>query len=251
MISVVVLVKNGERCLEKVLAALKEFNEILVYDTGSSDRSLDIAAQFSNVTIHHGEWKGFGEARNRAAGLSTHDWILCIDADEVLSAELAKEILSLKLNPSCVYSLPYHNYFNDKWIKGSGWYPERHIRLYNKQRTAFSEAMVHEGVIRKGLKEIVLKYPVYHYPYGCISDFLTKMERYSTLFAQQYQYRRKSSPTIAYLHGLTAFLKSYFLKRGFLGGYEAFLIAAYNGHTAFYKYLKLFHVNTKKNKTVE
>lgn len=246
MISVVVLVKNGERCLNKVLDAMRNFSEIIVYDTGSSDATLQIAAHFPNVTIFQGEWKGFGEARNRAARLGSHDWILCIDADEVLSPELAEEILSLKLDSSSVYALRYHNYFNGKWIKGSGWYPERHIRLYNKQTTAFSEAMVHEGVIAKGHKEIVLKHPVNHYPYDSIADFLVKMERYSTLFAQQHQHKRKSSPACAYIHGLAAFFKSYFLKRGFLGGYEGYLIAAYNSHTAFYKYLKLYHANIEK-----
>lgn len=246
MITVTLLVKNGERCLKETLHALAHFEEIIVYDTGSTDSSLTIAASFSNVTLHRGELVGFGSARNHVASLAKHDWILCIDADEVISSDLSREIRSLSLHSDCVYAIPYHNYFNGKQIKWCGWYPERHIRLYDRRRTAFSEAMVHEGVLTEAVKEIVLKYPVNHYSYGSISDFLTKMERYSTLFAEQYQHKRRSSPAIACLHGLSAFFKSFFLKKGFLGGYEGFLISIYNGHTAFYKYLKLYHQNLKR-----
>jgi len=243
MISVTILVKNGERRLKEVLSALREFDEVLLYDTGSTDQTLEIARSFPNVVIHQKEFSGFGPAHNEAAALAKHDWILSIDADEVLSSALAKEILETSLNPHSVYALPFHNYYNGKQIKCCGWYPESHIRLYNKKVTSFSKAMVHEGVIKEGLKEETFSNPVRHYPYETISDFLIKMERYSSLFAQQYRNKRKSSPFIALRHGLAAFLKSFILKRGFLGGFEGFLISAYNGHTAFYKYLKLYEVN--------
>src|SRR5205814_1278490 len=105
---------------------------------------------------HHGELDGFGKAHNCASALAKHPWILSIDADEVLSPQLAEEILSLPLEPNTIYSLCFHNYFNNRWIKWCGWYPERHIRLYNKESTAFSEDYVHEGVIQKNLKVTLL-----------------------------------------------------------------------------------------------
>ena len=243
MISVTILVKNGERRLKEVLNSLSLFDEIVLYDTGSCDCTLEIARQFSNVVIYQKPFIGFGPCHNECARLAKHDWILSIDADEVLSSKLAEEIMTLKLDPSFVYTLLFHNYYNDKQIKWCGWYPEKHIRLYNKKKSAFSNALVHEGVEKKGLKEISLTHPVYHYPYGSISDFLTKMERYSTLFAEQYHNKRSSSPWIAICHGSAAFFKSFILKRGFMGGYEGFLISVYNGHTAFYKYLKLYQAN--------
>lgn len=243
MISVTIIVKNGQRRLRQVLESLKHFDEVLLYDTGSTDETLKICADFSNVTIHLAVFNGFGPAHHAAATLAKHDWILSVDADEVLSDELAKEILSLSLNPSTVYFLPFHNFFNGKHIKWCGWYPETHCRLFNRKITQFSEALVHEGVLTKDLQQVILKHPVLHYPYDSISDFLKKMERYSTLFAEQNLNKRKSSPFIAFYHGLGAFLKSYLIKRGFLGGYEGFLISVYNGHTAFYKYLKLYQAN--------
>lgn len=244
MISVTILVKNGSRCLKEVLTALSIFDDIVLYDTGSEDATLEIAQTFPNITIYKKKFIGFGPCHNEAAKLAKHDWILSIDADEVLSESLAVEITHLKLNPNTIYAIPFFNYYNGRQIKWCGWYPEKHNRLYHKQRTAFSEAMVHEGVIKQsGMSEVLLQNPIHHYPYSSISDFLIKMERYSTLFAQQYSKRRKSSPLIAIVHGWGAFLKSFFIKKGFLGGFEGFIISAYNAHTAFYKYLKLYQAN--------
>jgi glycosyltransferase involved in cell wall biosynthesis len=243
MISVTILVKNGERHLREVLYALSEFDEIILYDTGSSDKTLEIAKEFTNVSIYQRNFLGFGRCHNEAAQLAKHDWILSVDADEVLSSELVEEILALKLDPLTIYSLPFHNYYNNKLIRWCGWYPESHIRLYHKKTTAFSEAMVHEGVLKKNLNEMTLTFPVRHYPYHSVSDFLVKMERYSTLFAKQHHLKKEVSPFTAICHGSAAFIKSFFIKRGFMGGYEGFLISAYNGHTAFYKYLKLYQAN--------
>jgi glycosyltransferase involved in cell wall biosynthesis len=243
MLCIVTIVKNGERRLPQMLQAAAHFAEVILYDTGSTDGTLEIAKKFSNVRLLQGEFVGFGAVRNRAALLASHDWILALDADEILSPALIEEIKNLKLEKECVYSLPFHNYLNGKWIRSSGWHPERHVRLYHRKTTAFSEALVHEGVICDHVRCIKLKQPVQHYPYETLSDFLIKMERYSSLFAQQYQKKRRSSPAIALLHAWVAFFKSYVLKRGFISGYEGFLIASYNAHTAFYKYLKLYHMN--------
>lgn len=246
MISVTLIVKNGERNLKKVLTSLKNFSEVILLDTGSTDSTLEIAKNFSNVSLHASPFLGFGKCRNLAASLASNDWILAIDADEVLSEPLVQEILSLKPEPSFVYALPFHNFFNGKHIKWCGWHPESHVRLYHRKTTSFSEAMVHEGVIQEGLKKINLSHPVLHYPYDTVSDFLIKMERYSSLFAVQYKHKRKSSPKTALVHGAAAFFRSFFLKKGFLGGAEGLLISFYNAHTAFYKYFKLYQANKEK-----
>lgn len=243
MISVTILVKNGERTIKEVLNSVRNFDEVLLYDTGSSDQTLEIARQFPNISIYQKEFTGFGPCHNEAAKLAKYNWILSIDADEVLSQELAHEIKNLSLDSKTIYALPFYNYYKQKQIKWCGWYPEKHIRLYNKTHTAFSESMVHEGVIATGMGVKTLTHPIHHYPYASISDFLVKMERYSTLFAKQYYKKKNSSSCAAIIHGCAAFLKSYILKRGFMGGYEGFLISAYNGHTALYKYLKLYEMN--------
>lgn len=136
MISVTILVKNGARLLQEVLNAASVFDDIILYDTGSEDSTLEIARTFSNVTIYQKKFIGFGPSHNEAARLAKHEWILSIDADEVLSEPLAEEISSLKLEPNAVYAIPFFNYFNQKQIKWCGWYPEKHVRLYNKKKNS-------------------------------------------------------------------------------------------------------------------
>jgi len=239
MISVTILTKNSEETLQAALESVRSFPEVLVYDTGSTDLTLQIAQAFPNVIIRQGTFNGFGPVHNTATELASHDWILSLDSDEVLSDELALEIQQIQLDASCVYSILRHNYFNGKHIKWcGGWHPDRVVRLYNRKKTRFSDAPVHEKVQAAALKEVSLKHPMRHYPYRCISDFLAKMQTYTTLFAEQ-EHSKKSSLMKAIFHGWHAFFKSYILKRGFLGGKEGFIISAYNGHTAFYKYLKL------------
>lgn len=241
-ISVTILTRNSERLLAEVLKALRAFDEVVIYDTGSTDNTLTIARTYSNVSIHKGSFNGFGPAHNLATSLARNDWILSIDSDEVATSQLVDEISTLQLDPKSVYSIWRQNFFNGKWMRWCGWYPDRQIKLYNRTKTAFSEAQVHEAVITEGLQTITLKHPVRHYPYPDIASLLSKMQHYSTLFAQQHK-EKKSSVWKAIGHAFFAFFKSYILKRGFLGGREGFIISAYNGHTAFYKYLKLLEAN--------
>lgn len=251
MISVTILTKNSQKYIAEVLSALKNFDEVVVYDTGSSDKTLEIAKKFHNVSIHEAPFIGFGPTHNLASAVAKNDWILSIDSDEIVPDELSKEILSLNPSKKCVYSFPRHNYFNGKFIKWCGWYPDRQYRLYNRRETRFSDAQVHEAVIVKNMQVVCLKSPLNHYSYGNLSDFLSKMQSYSTLFAAQNYGKVRSSPLKAILHGWFSFFKSYILKRGFLGGYEGFVISVYNGHTAFYKYLKLYEANLALAKTLD
>lgn len=245
MISVTILTRNSQKYLRPVLDSLENFSEVLIYDTGSSDDTLAIAKDYANVRIEKGVFEGFGATHNKASSLAKFDWILSIDSDELVSVKMAQAIGALKLDPQCVYSFPRHNFYNGKWIKWCGWYPDCQMRLYNRTETRFTDAAVHEAVIADQMELVELNDPIIHYSYESISDFLAKMQSYSALFAQQYAGKRTSSPTKATLHGLFAFFKSYVIKRGFLGGYEGYLISAYNGHTAFYKYLKLYEANCR------
>jgi len=248
MISVTILTKNSQKYIREVLSAVAVFDEVIIYDNGSSDATLEIARSFPNVKIIQGEFLGFGPTHNKASSLAKNDWILSIDSDEVVTQEMAEEILSKQLSPGYVYSIPRQNFYNDQWIKWCGWYPDRQLRLYNRTRTRFTDAQVHESIIVGQLKHIPLKNPLRHYSYDSHFSFLAKMQSYSDLFAKQYCGKKKSSPCKAVLHGIGAFLKAYILKRGFLGGYEGFAISVYNGNTAFYKYLKLYEANMKSKR---
>lgn len=241
MISICILTKNAEATLRATLDSVRLFPEVLILDTGSTDVTISIAKEYPNVIVHETPFCGFGTLRNKVANLAKHDWILALDSDEVVSAPLNQEILSLTLDQSCAYSVPRHNFYRGKRIFGCGWNPERVARLYHRKTTCFSPIRVHESLETKNL--ISLQYPILHTPYRTTADFLSKMQHYSTLFAQQYLGKRKSSFGKALGKGAFSFFRSYLLKRGFLDGVEGFIISFYNANTTFYKYLKLNELN--------
>lgn len=227
--------------LKATLDSLRSFPEVILLDNGSTDETLLIAGQYPNVKIHHSPFLGFGPLRNRAASLATHDWILAIDSDEVLSSPLMEEIQQLALHPSKSYALSRHNYYRGKRIFGCGWGGEWVARLYHRHHNRFSDAPVHESLVAEKTER--LRSPLLHTPYRTTEEFLAKMQHYSTLFAEQHRHRKRSSFTKALCHAFYAFFRSYFLKRGLFCGQEGFLIAIYNANTTFYKYLKLAEMN--------
>ena len=124
--------------------------------------------------VFYSDFIGFGPLKNKAAQLASHDWILSLDSDEVLSKELIKEINTSSLDKKSIYSIPRINFFNGKKIKCCGWYPEAYVRLYHKKTTKFDNVQVHEAVITKEKKVIKFTHPIYHYSYLSIDDFLKK-----------------------------------------------------------------------------
>lgn len=244
MISICILTKNAAATLQATLESTRDFDEVILLDNGSTDETLAIAARFPNVKIHTTPFIGFGPLRNLAASKASHDWILALDSDEILSPSLIQEIRGLQLDPQCGYFLRRHNYYNGKRIFGCGWDPEYTARLYHRGHSRFADVEVHEALIAP--KWCKLTSPLLHTPFRTTSDFLMKMQTYSTLFAKQNQDRRKSSLTRALSHGFFAFIRSYLLRRGFLCGKEGFIISLYNANTTFYKYLKLSEINQKK-----
>lgn len=250
MISAVVLTKNSSRTLEPLLKALEPL-DVILFDTGSTDTTLDIAKKFSNVQVFSRKMEdigsksgvGFGFLKNEAASLAKYDWIFSIDSDELPSQNLIDYILKSSLDPKTVYSFPFHNYYKNKRIYGCGWHPESHVRLYNRTHTRISDDLVHEKIVEEGCVVQTLPFPIQHFSYLCIDDFLNKMQRYSSLFADQNHKRKKSSFCKALGHGIFTFFKSYILKRGIIDGKEGIIISWYNASVAFVKYLKLDEKN--------
>lgn len=244
MISVVMIVKDGEKYLGDCLQSLASFDEVLLLDTGSTDRTMEIARGFKNVRIEQHEFIGFGPTKNKAAGLAKHDWVLSVDSDEVVSPELASEIQSLSLDDSQVYRFSRHSYYRGKFIKGCGWYPDKILRLYNKKRTGLNDNQVHESVmVKEGMGITDLNGALRHYPYDSAGSLVNKLQFYSTLFAEQNQGKVKSSPWKAVSRGMAAFVKGYVIRKGFLDGYAGFHIAFCQGLATYLKYLKLYEAN--------
>ena len=244
-ITATILTKDSELLLTRVLRSLHWCDEIVVLDTGSTDRTASIARSFANVSLHRlaAGFPGFGGARRHAVALAGNDWILSVDSDEVVSPELAAEISSLRLDSGFVYTVPFHNYYNGKRITTCGWAPDRHERLFNRKATNFCSSDVHERVQTRGMGVIRLRHPIRHYSYRSPEDFLRKMGTYSRLFAEQNAGRTASGPGKAALRSLWAFAKSYVLERGMLQGSEGLTISAYKAQTVFWKYIMLHEAN--------
>jgi len=243
MITVCILSKNSAETIRDALDSVKSFSEVLILDNGSTDNTLEIAKSYPNVRIFETPFVGFGPLRNHAAKLATHDWILALDTDESLPSALLEEINSLNLDPQIAYSMPRNNYYNGKHITGCGWSPDRVIRLYHRGQTEYSDSQVHESVNKENITLKRLKSPISHIPFRTTAEFLSKMQNYSSLFAKQYQGKRKSSIGKALFRSFFAFFRFYIIQRGFLLGAEGLIISLYNSNTVFYKYLKLWEKN--------
>lgn len=243
MISAVVLVKNNEKTLRNTLKSLDWLDEVIVYDNGSSDNSMNIAKSFSNVRLIQGEFNGFGWTKNKAASFAKNDWILSVDSDEVVDERLKKTLQHINLDQNCVYRLKSKSYYKNIYIKHSGWNKIKNKRLYNRKITSFNDNKVHESVICDGLKTKILDGYIEHYTYDNLSQFIQKADFYSTLFAQHYAHKKHSSPAKAFFNAFNSFFRTYFLKKGFLDGYIGLVIAVSHAVTNFFKYIKLYELN--------
>jgi len=247
-ISVVVLAKNNQKTIEKTLKSLSKFDDVVVYDNGSNDETINIAKKFSNVNLIKGEFKGFGWTKNKAASFAKNSWILIIDSDEVVDYELLSVLKSKTLDEKTVYKLNFKAFYKDIQIRYCGWNNQKIKRLYNKNITSYNLNDVHENIITDGLKIEELKGNVEHYSYHTISEFIIKADNYSTLFAKDNVGKKSSSPPKAFFNGLYSFIKTYIFKQGFRDGYVGLVIAFSHFVTNFYKYIKLYEMNMENKK---
>ncbi len=241
-ISCVIIAKDAEATLRDVLNSLTLFNDVILYSNNSTDKTDEIAKEFKNVNLVQGDFIGFGPTKNLAASFAKNDWILSLDADEVLSENFINNLRKKELSDTAVYSILRTNYYKNRQIKHC-WGNDIIVRLYNRSTTSFTDKKVHEKIIDDGFNINTIEGVVQHYPYSSITDFITKLDRYSTIFANDNIGKKSSSPIKAFLNGGFSFFKTYFLKGGFLDGYAGLVIAFSHMATNFYKYIKLYELN--------
>lgn len=249
MISITMLTRDSERFIDKALSALHDFDEVIVLDNGSTDNTMEIATRHANVKLVQHDFIGFGPLKNLAAQQAKNDWILNVDSDEIMTPDLIQELKALELEPNVVYTVPILNHYRGKPIKGCGWGGMRKRRLYNRARTRFRNDQVHEKLELPGDTHLSdrIRGSLHHYMYNSVHQLLHKMQLYSALFAEQHVGKRKSSVLGATLHAFWAFIRDYFIKRGFLDGAEGWLICVTAANVVFYKHMKLREVNENKD----
>lgn len=238
-LSVAVITFNEEGQLAQCLRSVAWADEIVVVDRGSSDRTRAIAGEFGAVVIETADWPGFGAQKNRALDACRGDWILALDADERVDGALRAEIEQVLAWPRFdVYEMPRRSAYCGRFMRHGGWWPDRVARLFRRGAARYSEARVHERLLTD--RPIGrLRAPLTHYSFRSMEQVLDKVNRYSTEGALMLAARgRRPGLASAVAHGLAAFVRTYFLKLGFLDGRHGFLLAVSNAEGSYYRYVK-------------
>ena len=240
-LSAVVITKNEESRIEECLRSLSFCDEILVIDSGSSDRTCERAAESGARVIVNVPWPGFAAQRNFGFDAATHDWILFLDADEVVTPELRREIRRLAANgfTKAGYRTPRVAHYLGRWIRATDWYPDRKLRLFDRRRGRCRPALVHEVVTVEGSVGR-LRGELLHFPYRDISDHLRTIDEYTTLWSRQaLESGRRVWPLELCVAPAWAFLRNYLLRRGLLLGRVGLEISLLNSYYTFLKLAKL------------
>ncbi|HLH43524.1 MAG TPA: glycosyltransferase family 2 protein [Bryobacteraceae bacterium] len=235
-ISATIITLNEERNIARAIESLRCADEILVVDSGSTDRTVEIAQKLG-ARVVESQWPGYANQKNFAAQQASYDWILSLDADESLSEALEAEIWKLKKSgPEFeAYVMPRLAQYLGRWIRHSGWYPDRKIRLYDRRKAQWEGSYVHESLKVDG-KIGRLEGNLLHFTCASLSEHLRAMDRYTTLAAEQLlATREKPTWSRMILDPPWTFAQTYFLKLGFLDGLEGLTIAYM---AAFYNFLK-------------
>jgi glycosyltransferase involved in cell wall biosynthesis len=238
-ISAAIITYNEERNIARAIESLRCCDEIVVVDSGSNDRTVELAANHGARVIES-NWRGYAAQKNFATQACQHDWVLSIDADEALSESLEAEIWQLKKNGPKFdgYTMPRLAQYLGRWILHSGWYPDRKVRLYHRARAEWVGAYVHESVVVKGTVGH-LETNLLHYTCSSLSEHVKSMDRYTTLAAEQLIAHKKP---IGWRHVALdpawTFFKTYVVQRGFLDGQEGLAIAYMAATYTFLKYAK-------------
>jgi glycosyltransferase involved in cell wall biosynthesis len=248
-LSVILITKNEEKNLEDCLASISDIaDEIIVVDSNSDDQTINIAKKYGALISTPNDWPGFGKQKNRALSLASKEWVLSLDADERLTKDLLLEIRDVLNAPqSDCYSIPRLSWYCGRFMRHSGWNPDYVDRLFKRGTAVFSDHLVHERLLPNGIA-IKLKSPILHYSFRDFSQVLQKIDRYSTDSATQALNKGvKSSVPKAVFHGLWTFLRTYFFKLGFLDGAQGLALAISNAEGSYYRYLKLWLMQSKNN----
>ena len=235
------------------MESIQFIDQIVLVDSGSSDNTVEVARDYG-CEVFIEAWRGFGPQKQFAIDHCRNQWILVLDADERIPPETAVAIKRLfeKGMESCTgYSFPRRNYFQGRWIRHMGWWPDRVVRLFRKDSGRMSPTMVHEAVIVSGLVQ-ELEFPIDHYTESNLSNILKKIDHYSSLGAQQaYREGKKTSEWASGLRMLLTFLQDYLLRLGFLDGAQGLTLSVTDSINKFFKYAKLneLHLNAKRSRT--
>jgi hypothetical protein len=247
--SVVIITYNEEKNIGRCLDSVKDVaDEIIVVDSMSTDGTKAICASYG-VTFIEQPFLGYIEQKNFAMNSASHDYVLSLDADECLSSELKKSILTEKQNGftfDC-YRMNRLSSFCGQWIKHGTWYPDRKIRLINRKKGKWGGVNPHDKIVmNEGASLKQLQGDILHYTYDTIDQIMAQTNKFTTIQSKaMFEQGKRSSVIKLVINPLIAFISGYIIKRGFLDGYNGFIIARFSSHATLAKYAKLLHLQRK------
>lgn len=240
-LSIAIITKNEEENIRSCLQSISFASQIVVVDSGSSDKTLEIAATFG-CEIYREEWMGFGPQKQSTIEKCRQSWILVLDADERIppdTADIIKKIVTDSNIKEAGFSFPRKNYFQGRWIKHAGWWPDRIVRLFRKETGRMTAAIVHESVEVQGMVG-ALDAAIDHYTESRLSKIIQKIDTYSTLGAQSaFREGKRSSTGGAFMRAFFTFVQDYFFRLGILDGMPGLTLAVTDSVNKFFKYSKL------------
>ena len=238
-LTVTVITRNEAANIEAALSSVRWADEIVVVDSDSTDDTVALARR-STDRVETRAWAGYSAQKNFAASLASNDWILSLDADERVTPELAAEITSLLASEPARrgYRIPRISHYLGRWIRGTDWYPDYQLRLYDRRAGTWNGRRVHESVALNA-EPGQLRHDLQHFPYRDISDHLATIDRYTTLAAEQMRADGRI-PSIAGVarHPPFAFFRNYVLRGGFKNGSAGLVVSALNSYYVFLKLAK-------------
>ncbi|HHF7374237.1 glycosyltransferase family 2 protein [Legionella bozemanae] len=238
-LSVIIITKNEERNIRKCLESVRFADEIIVLDSGSTDKTVAIAKEYTEH-VFSTDWPGYGAQKQRALSKAQGDWVLNLDADESVSEELQREILEAMASDSAdAFRIAIQMYFYNQPLKYSS-SPKRHARLFKRANAYFSSDIVHEKIVLPEEARIgKIKSTIMHHSFKDVSHVLYKMNKYSSYSAKTYILNKKKTSFIKTLASTSwMFFRCYILQRGFLDGRIGFLFAVFNAQGTFYRGIK-------------
>ncbi|WP_038859423.1 glycosyltransferase family 2 protein [Cronobacter sakazakii] len=245
-LSVVMIAKNAASLLPDCLASVSWADEIVVLDSGSSDDTVAVATAAGAKVFTESDWQGYGIQRQRAQQYASGDYILMIDTDERVTPELAQAIRQVleQPDPQAVYSIARRNLFLGRFMRHSGWYPDRVTRLYARERYRYNDNQVHESLDAPGARVVTLSGDLLHLTCRDFASFQRKQLNYATAWAQErHQQGKKVSMPGIFGRTLAAFCKTLILRAGVLDGRQGWLLAVVNAQYTFNKYTELWALN--------
>jgi|SRR5690554_5498883 len=244
-ISALIITSNEEQNITDCLNSIGWVDEIVIIDSYSIDRTVDICQKYTNK-IYKRKFDDFASQRNYGLQQVHSEWVLIIDADERVSSELKLEIKKVLTAPQAdAYEIPFHNYFLGKWIRHCGWYPDYHLRLFLTTKGQFINK-VHEKVQINGTTNKLSK-AIVHFTYNSISQFIKKTDYYTNLAAKEMYLRGKSFRiTDLIARPIWRFCKMYLFKHGYKDGVRGLILSFLYSVYVFLKYAKLWDINRKE-----